>query len=92
MNTKERRSRATHVAGDSRQRRLLTFLFKVVRFLLLPTLYLFYSLSGLYLCGCGNIKIERTDHLRLLHRLKVCNDKKLQYGSRGRFVVDDPQF
>ena len=74
MKRKKERSRATHVAGDSRKRRLHQ-LFKVCAVLLLPTLYLFYSLSGLYLVDVEISKLKEQIIWCLLHPLKVYNDK-----------------
>ena len=74
MKRKKERSRATHVAGDSRKRRLHQ-LFKVCAVLLLPTLYLFYSLSGLYLMDVEISKLKEQIIWCLLHPLKVYNDK-----------------
>lgn len=48
MKHKKDKPRAIYVAGDSRKRRLHQLLIVCV-VLLLPTLYLFYSLSELYL-------------------------------------------
>ncbi|MFR8756133.1 MAG: hypothetical protein ACLVG5_04885 [Clostridium sp.] len=61
MKRKKERSRATHVAGDSRKRRLHQ-LFKVCAVLLCPRFIVLQS-ERIVSCGCGNIKIERTDHL-----------------------------
>ena len=76
MKRKKEHSRATHVAGDSRKRRLHQ-LFKVCAVLLLPTLYLFYSLSGLYLMDVEISKLKEQIVWCLLHPLKVYNDKSL---------------
>ena len=76
MKRKKEHSRATHVAGDSRKRRLHQ-LFKVCAVLLLPTLYLFYSLSGLYLVDVEISKLKEQIIWCLLHPLKVYNDKSL---------------
>ena len=91
MKRKKEHSRVTYVAGDSRKRRLHQ-LFKVCAVLLLPTLYLFYSLSGLYLMDVEISKLKEQIVWCLLHPLKVYNDKKPQYGSGGSFAVDDLQF
>ena len=63
MKKQKGKSRATHVAGDRRKRRLQSLL-RVCVALLLPTLYLFYGLSGLivYHRG-GNDEAEGTDCL-----------------------------
>ncbi len=62
MKRKKERSRATHVADDNRKRRL-HLLFKVCAVLLLPTLLFVLQSERIVSCGCGNIKLERTDHL-----------------------------
>lgn len=74
MKRKKERSRATHVADDNRKRRL-HLLFKVCAVLLLPTLYLFYSLSGLYLVDVEISNLKEQIIWCLLHPLKVYNDK-----------------
>lgn len=70
------KSRATHVAGDMRKRRLRS-LFRVCVALLLPTLYLFYCLSGLYIIDVEMTKLKEQIVWCLLHPLKIYNDKSL---------------
>ena len=70
------KSRATHVAGDMRKRRLQSLL-RVCVALLLPTLYLFYCLSGLYIIDVEMTKLKEQIVWCLLHPLKIYNDKSL---------------
>ena len=69
------KSRATHVAGDMRKRRLQSLL-RVCVALLLPTLYLFYCLSGLYIIDVEMTKLKEQIVWCLLHPLKRYNDKR----------------
>lgn len=62
MRKQKGKSRATHVAGDMRKRRLQSLL-RVCVALLLPTLYLFYCLSGLYIIDVEMTEAEGTDCL-----------------------------
>ena len=62
MKKQKGKSRATHVAGDMRKQRLQSLL-RVCVALLLPTLYLFYCLSGLYIIDVENDEAEGTDCL-----------------------------
>ena len=70
------KSRATHVAGDMRKRRLQSLLRMCVA-LLLPTLYLFYCVSGLYIIDVELTKLKEQIVWCLLHPLKIYNDKSL---------------
>ena len=62
MKKQKGKSRATHVADDMRKRRLQSLL-RVCVALLLPTLYLFYCLSGIVYHRGGNDEAEGTDCL-----------------------------
>ena len=79
MRKQKEKSRATHVAGDMRKRRLQSLL-RVCVALLLPTLYLFYCLSGLYIKDVEMTKLKEQIVWCLLHPLKIYNDKKSQHG------------
>lgn len=76
MRKQKGKSRATHVAGDMRKRRLQSLL-RVCVALLLPTLYLFYCLSGLYIIDVEMTKLKEQIVWCLLHPLKIYNDKSL---------------
>ena len=76
MKKQKGKSRATHVAGDMRKRRLQSLL-RVCVALLLPTLYLFYGLSGLYILDVEMTKLKEQIVWCLLHPLKIYNDKSL---------------
>ena len=76
MKKQKGKSRATHVAGDMRKRRLQSLL-RVCVVLLLPTLYLFYCLSGLYIIDVEMTKLKEQIVWCLLHPLKIYNDKSL---------------
>ena len=76
MKEQKGKSRATHVAGDMRKRRLQSLLRMCVA-LLLPTLYLFYCLSGLYIIDVEMTKLKEQIVWCLLHPLKIYNDKSL---------------
>lgn len=76
MKKQKGKSRATHVAGDMRKRRLQSLL-RVCVALLLPTLYLFYCLSGLYIIDVEMMKLKEQIVWCLLHPLKIYNDKSL---------------
>ena len=76
MKKQKGKSRATHVAGDMRKRRLQSLL-RVCVALLLPTLYLFYCLSGLYIIDVEMTKLKEQIVWCLLHPLKIYNDKSL---------------
>ena len=76
MKKQKGKSRATHVAGDMRKRRLQSLL-RVFVALLLPTLYLFYCLSGLYIIDVEMTKLKEQIVWCLLHPLKIYNDKSL---------------
>ena len=65
MKKQRGKSRATHVAGDMRKQRLQSLL-RVCVALLLPTLYLFYCLSGLYII---EVEILRKNPLEGYHVL-----------------------
>ena len=66
MKKQKGKSRATHVAGDMRKRRLQGLL-RVCVALLLPTLYLFYCLSGLYIIDVEMSKLKEQIVWCLLH-------------------------
>ena len=67
MRKKKEKSRATYVAGDAKKRRL-RMLIKVCVVLLLPTLYFFYSLSGLYIMDIiAPIGLDKDYHLCMEH-------------------------
>ena len=76
MKKQKGKSRATHVAGDMRKQRLQSLLRMCVA-LLLPTLYLFYCLSGLYIIDVEMTKLKEQIVWCLLHPLKIYNDKSL---------------
>lgn len=76
MKKQKGKSRATHVASDMRKRRLQSLL-RVCVVLLLPTLYLFYCLSGLYIIDVEMTKLKEQIVWCLLHPLKIYNDKSL---------------
>ena len=76
MRKQKGKSRATHVAGDMRKRRLQSLL-RVCVALLLPILYLFYCLSGLYIIDVEMTKLKEQIVWCLLHPLKIYNDKSL---------------
>lgn len=76
MRKKKEKSRATYVAGDAKKRRL-RMLIKVCVVLLLPTLYFFYSLSGLYIMDVELTNLKKQILWCVLHPLRVYNDKSL---------------
>ena len=76
MRKKKGKSRATYVAGDAKKRRL-RMLIKVCVVLLLPTLYFFYSLSGLYIMDVELANLKKQILWCVLHPLRVYNDKSL---------------
>ena len=76
MSRRQTKSRATYVAGDAKKRRL-RILIKVCVVLLLPTLYFFYSLSGLYIMDVELTNLKKQILWCVLHPLRVYNDKSL---------------
>ncbi len=76
MRKNKEKSRATYVAGDAKKRRL-RMLIKVCVVLLLPTLYFFYSLSGLYIMDVELTNLKKQILWCVLHPLRVYNDKSL---------------
>ena len=76
MRKKKEKSRATYVAGDAKKRRL-RMLIKVCVVLLLPTLYFFYSLSGLYIMDVELTNLKKQILWCVLHPLRVYNDKSV---------------
>ena len=76
MMKKKKKSRQTYVAGDMKKRRLHS-LMKVCVVLLLPTLYLFYALSGLYIIDVEMTKLQEQILWCLLHPFRIYNDKSL---------------
>ena len=76
MRKKKGKSRATYVAGDAKKRRL-RMLIKVCVVLLLPTLYFFYSLSGLYIMDVELTNLKKQILWCVLHPLRVYNDKSV---------------
>ncbi len=76
MRKKNGKSRATYVAGDMKKRRLQSLL-KVCVVLLLPTLYLFYCLGGLYTLDVEITKLKEQIVWCLLHPFRIYNDKSL---------------
>ena len=76
MSRRQTKSRATYVAGDAKKRRL-RMLIKVCVVLLLPTLYFFYSLSGLYIMDVELTNLKKQILWCVLHPLRVYNDKSV---------------
>ena len=70
MRKKKEKSRATYVAGDAKKRRL-RMLIKVCVVLLLPTLYFFYSLSGLYIMDVELTNLKKQILWCVLHINKI---------------------
>lgn len=68
------KSRATYVVGDAKTIRL-RMLVKVCVVLLLPTLYFFYCLSGLYILEVELPRLKEQIWWCMLHPLRVYNDK-----------------
>lgn len=69
MSRRQTKSRATYVAGDAKKRRL-RMLIKVCVVLLLPTLYFFYSLSGLYIMDVELTNLKKQILWCVLHPLQ----------------------
>ncbi len=76
MAGKKKKSRQTFVAGNMKTRRLQS-LMKVCVVLLLPTLYLFYALSGLYIIDVEMTRLKEQILWCLLHPFRIYNDKSL---------------
>ena len=76
MSGKKKKSRQTFVAGNMKTRRLQS-LMKVCVVLLLPTLYLFYALSGLYIVDVEMMRLKEQILWCLLHPFHIYNDKSL---------------
>ena len=60
--------------------------------LLLPTLYLFYCLSGLYIIDVEMTKLKEQIVWCLLHPLKIYNDKSLSMVFCRRTFMDGFKF